>query len=360
MPAQRAGRARSPTSQAFGFPCVLKTTRGGYDGKGVWFVDGPRTAPSALRRPRAGVRSSPRSGSTSAASSSALVARSPSRPGRGVPGRRLDPARRHLPRGDRPGARTSTPTSPAQAQQIAMRIAGELDVTGVLAVELFETTRRPGAGQRAGDAAAQHRALDPGRRGHQPVREPPARRARPAARLARAPGAVDGDGQHPRRPGRRPAGSTTATRTRWPATRACGCTSTARSCGPGRKVGHVNAYGDDLDDCLERARHAAAWFARRPGRRERVTVSDRRSPRTRRHRDGVRLRLAGDEGRRRGAARSSTSRFEADVVSAHRMPDEMLAYGREAAGRGLQVIIAGAGGRRPPARACSPRSRRCR
>ncbi|WP_092533371.1 5-(carboxyamino)imidazole ribonucleotide mutase [Actinomyces ruminicola] len=36
--------------------------------------------------------------------------------------------------------------------------------------------------------------------------------------------------------------------------------------------------------------------------------------------------------------------YEADVVSAHRMPDEMLSYGREAAGRGLRVIIAGAGG----------------
>jgi 5-(carboxyamino)imidazole ribonucleotide mutase len=36
--------------------------------------------------------------------------------------------------------------------------------------------------------------------------------------------------------------------------------------------------------------------------------------------------------------------FEADVVSAHRMPDEMLAYGRDAAGRGLRVLIAGAGG----------------
>ncbi len=36
--------------------------------------------------------------------------------------------------------------------------------------------------------------------------------------------------------------------------------------------------------------------------------------------------------------------FEADVVSAHRMPEEMVAYGREAAGRGLRVIIAGAGG----------------
>jgi 5-(carboxyamino)imidazole ribonucleotide mutase len=36
--------------------------------------------------------------------------------------------------------------------------------------------------------------------------------------------------------------------------------------------------------------------------------------------------------------------FEAEVVSAHRMPDEMLAYGREAQARGLEVIIAGAGG----------------
>jgi 5-(carboxyamino)imidazole ribonucleotide mutase len=36
--------------------------------------------------------------------------------------------------------------------------------------------------------------------------------------------------------------------------------------------------------------------------------------------------------------------WEADVVSAHRMPADMLAYGTAAAGRGLQVIIAGAGG----------------
>ncbi len=36
--------------------------------------------------------------------------------------------------------------------------------------------------------------------------------------------------------------------------------------------------------------------------------------------------------------------FEADVVSAHRMPEEMIAWGKAAAGRGLQVVIAGAGG----------------
>jgi len=36
--------------------------------------------------------------------------------------------------------------------------------------------------------------------------------------------------------------------------------------------------------------------------------------------------------------------YEMDVVSAHRMPQEMLAYGGSAHARGLRVIIAGAGG----------------
>ena len=36
--------------------------------------------------------------------------------------------------------------------------------------------------------------------------------------------------------------------------------------------------------------------------------------------------------------------YEVDVVSAHRMPHEMLAYGANAADRGLRVIVAGAGG----------------
>src|SRR3954452_14735855 len=36
--------------------------------------------------------------------------------------------------------------------------------------------------------------------------------------------------------------------------------------------------------------------------------------------------------------------YEADVVSAHRMPEAMIRYGREARTRRLQVITAGAGG----------------
>ena len=50
----------------------------------------------------------------------------------------------------------------------------------------------------------------------------------------------------------------------------------------------------------------------------------------------------------RGAAAEVLDEFkvayEADVVSAHRMPTEMIDYGRAAAERGLRVIIAGAGG----------------
>ena len=37
-------------------------------------------------------------------------------------------------------------------------------------------------------------------------------------------------------------------------------------------------------------------------------------------------------------------RYEAEVVSAHRTPEKMFSYAREAKERGLRVIIAGAGG----------------
>src|SRR5690606_1579178 len=36
--------------------------------------------------------------------------------------------------------------------------------------------------------------------------------------------------------------------------------------------------------------------------------------------------------------------FEADIVSAHRTPERMIEFGKAAAGRGIRIIIAGAGG----------------
>src|SRR4051812_118568 len=50
------------------------------------------------------------------------------------------------------------------------------------------------------------------------------------------------------------------------------------------------------------------------------------------------MRLAGDVLTELGIP------FEAKVVSAHRTPERLFQYGREAEGRGLELIIAGAGG----------------
>jgi 5-(carboxyamino)imidazole ribonucleotide mutase len=71
-------------------------------------------------------------------------------------------------------------------------------------------------------------------------------------------------------------------------------------------------------------------------------MSDETSPRV-----GIVMGSDSDWPVMRAAAQACTEldiAYEADVVSAHRMPEEMLAYGRTAAGRGLQVLIAGAGG----------------
>ena len=61
------------------------------------------------------------------------------RPGRGVAGGGDRAARRHLRRGDRARARTCRRDRQCRQEQLALRLAAELGVVGVLAVELFET-----------------------------------------------------------------------------------------------------------------------------------------------------------------------------------------------------------------------------
>ena len=51
--------------------------------------------------------------------------------------------------------------------------------------------------------------------------------------------------------------------TAWRATPALRIHVYGKDVKPGRKVGHVTVCGDDLDDLLERARHAAAYLTRR-------------------------------------------------------------------------------------------------
>ena len=219
--------------EAFGFPCVLKTTRGGYDGKGVWFVSTrPRTAPSrSAAAAETGVALLAEERVDFRRELSALVARSPSGQAAAYPvveSTQRDGICREVV-APRP---TSTPDLAGQAQQIALRIAGELDVTGILAVELFETTD--------GRVLVNELAMRPHNTGHwtqdgavtsqfenhlRAVLDLPLGSPAPRARwtvMVNILGGPDDDR----------AACTTATRTRWPATRTCGCTCTARSCAP--------------------------------------------------------------------------------------------------------------------------------
>jgi 5-(carboxyamino)imidazole ribonucleotide synthase len=124
-----------------GWPCVLKAATGGYDGRGVWMLN----TPSGARRVVAELLAAGRPLLVEQcvpmrAELAAVVARSPFGQGAawpvvqtvqrdGICVEVLAPA---------PGL---SPELAVQAQELALRIAAELDVVGVLAVELFHTAR---------------------------------------------------------------------------------------------------------------------------------------------------------------------------------------------------------------------------
>ena len=67
-------------------------------------------------------------------------------------------------------------------------------------------------------------------------------------------------------------------------------------------------------------------------------------PAARRRRDGEHVRLGDDEARRRDAGRVRRGPGVCRVVSAHRTPALLAAFATAAEGRGVRVVIAGAGG----------------
>ena len=95
--------------------------------------------------------------------------------GRERPSRR-DPAASRAPAADAPQA---------EAEAYARALLDALGYVGVLALELFDVGGQP-ARERVRAAGPQHRPLDDRGRRDEPVREPPARDPRPAARLDRA------------------------------------------------------------------------------------------------------------------------------------------------------------------------------
>lgn len=236
-----------------GFPVILKTVRGGYDGKGVWFV---RTQEDAQAPFKAGVPVLAEEKVDYVRELAANIVRSPHGQAVAYP----------VVESVQVDGVCDTVIAPApnlseelagEAQALALRIAKELGVTGHLAVELFETSD--------GRILVNELAMRPHNSGHwtqdgaitsqfanhvRAVLDLPLGDPRPRARWTVMANVLGGD---------------------YPDMYAAYLHCMAhdpqlkihmygKDVKHGRKVGHVNTYGDDLDDVLERARHAAGYL----------------------------------------------------------------------------------------------------
>jgi 5-(carboxyamino)imidazole ribonucleotide synthase len=238
-----------------GFPIILKTTRGGYDGKGVWVCESADD-PVVDEAFAAEVPILAEEKVDFVRELSAIVARSPH--GQAVAYPIVESVQRDgicvevtAPAPD------LDPDKAAHAQQTALKIAGELGVVGILAVEMFEA--------RDGRLLVNELAMRPHNTGHWSIE-----------------GAVTSQFEnHLRAVLDLPLGSPAARAPYTVMVNVLGgdvedmhlgllhCMARdpglkvhfyGKSVKPGRKVGHVTAYGDDLAEVRERARHAAAYL----------------------------------------------------------------------------------------------------
>jgi 5-(carboxyamino)imidazole ribonucleotide synthase len=238
-----------------GFPIILKTTRGGYDGKGVWVCTGAND-PVVDEAFAAKVPILAEEKVDFVRELSAIVARSPH--GQAVAYPIVESVQKDgicvEVTAPAPGL---DPDKAAHAQQTALKIAGELGVVGILAVEMFEA--------RDGRLLVNELAMRPHNTGHWSIE-----------------GAVTSQFEnHLRAVLDLPLGSPAARAPYTVMVNVLGgdvedmhlgllhCMARdpglkvhfyGKSVKPGRKVGHVTAYGDDLAEVRERARHAAAYL----------------------------------------------------------------------------------------------------
>jgi len=234
------------------WPLVLKAVSGGYDGKGVWVCESAAEAAEVLAHDIAFIAEEYVAFDRELA---VLAARSPHRQGAvypvvqtvqrdGICREVIAPA---------PGL---TPGRRAQAQALALRIADELGVIGLLAVEMFETP----AGLLVNELAMRphntgHWTIE-GARTSQfeqhlravldlPLGSP--RLAAPAAVMANVLGGDDEDVYD-----------------RYIHVMAADPAVKVHMYGkqvrPGRKIGHVTVLGEDVADLADRARRAASYL----------------------------------------------------------------------------------------------------
>jgi 5-(carboxyamino)imidazole ribonucleotide synthase len=236
-----------------GWPVVLKAVSGGYDGRGVWVCADPAAAAEVLGH---GVALLAEEHVRFERELAILVARSPSKQGAAYPVVQtvqvdgichevLAPA---------PGLDAETAID---AEALGLRLAAELDVIGLLAVELFQTRH---------GLLVNEVAMRPHNSGHwtiegagtsqfeqhlRAVLNLPLGSTRPVAPcvvMVNILGGTDPDLRDK------------LTHV-WAADPAVKIHLYGKQVRPGRKVGHVTALGTDLDEVAERARHAARYLA---------------------------------------------------------------------------------------------------
>ncbi|MBW8802511.1 MAG: 5-(carboxyamino)imidazole ribonucleotide synthase [Catenulisporales bacterium] len=240
-----------------GFPYVLKTTRGGYDGRGVWVVDDLDAAKVVLAdATERGIALLAEAKVPFVRELSAQVARSPHGQAAAYPiveSLQVDGICRevYVPAPGLPDA------AALEAQRIALTIAKELGVTGMLAVEMFQTAE--------GGVLINELAMRPHNSGHwsmdgavtgqfeqhlRAVLDLPLGEVRPVAPVVVMANVLGLD-----LPDVYPAYKHVMARDPGAKVHMYG-----KSVKPGRKIGHVNVLGTDFDDAVERARHAAAYL----------------------------------------------------------------------------------------------------
>jgi 5-(carboxyamino)imidazole ribonucleotide synthase len=243
-----------------GWPCVLKATRGGYDGRGVWMLNTPQSAqrvvPELLD---AGTPLMAEQCVPMRREFAALVARSPF--GQGAAWPLVQTVQSDgicvevlAPAPDVPVARAEA------AQELALKIAGDLGVVGVLAVELFDT--RDGV-------IINELAMRPHNSGHWSIE---------GARTSQFE-------QHLRAVLDYPLGATDLLAPAVVMANVLGASSPptmgvderlhhlfarfrdahvhlyGKAERPGRKVGHVTVLGDEMDEVRRRAKLSAHWLS---------------------------------------------------------------------------------------------------
>jgi 5-(carboxyamino)imidazole ribonucleotide synthase len=237
-----------------GWPVVLKTATGGYDGKGVAVVDDAAAAAAVLAAAPEGIRWLVEAKVSFTRELSALVARSPHGQAAAWPiveTVQVDGICREV---IAPAAISDDHA--LAAQQVALDIAKALDVVGVMAVEMFDTPT---------GVVVNELAMRPHNSGHWTID-----------------GSVTSQfEQHVRAVLDLPLGSTAMTAPAVVMANVLGgdhpdmyapflhCMARdphlrihmyGKRVVPGRKIGHVTVAGDDVDDLLHRARHAAAYL----------------------------------------------------------------------------------------------------